>query len=512
LIGAPGAIPELEEKGRPAAGPFFSGDRGLGCAPARWNLEPEVAMERRIGLSCVLLACLAASGCAARPGDPRTLPGEAGTLYLYLDALPEEAAGLQAGVAALDALDRQGTAHALALRLTTLDGTGPRRQRLLASGPLPAGSYAGLAVTVASARLTGEHGPAELEVPAEPVVSESAFAIEAGRATVLTARFQARASLAEGVRFRPVLTAAPPGVLAPGLRAAAAIAGDSSLVLFHKLDGDVFGVLRTGPGPSAVVFDSTRELAFVASRGGDALEVYDLVKLALEQSFPVLAGDEPAALALSADGATLACAHAGSNTLGIYDAPVLAERFRVPVGLEPAMVVLDAAGRNAFVVNTGSDTLSVVDLDAGRVERSAATDDGPVFAALDRSGRRLYVIHRASPYLTVFELPRLAVERRIHVGADAAALAVDPRTDRVFLARRGAGRIEVFDPASLLPVDSIDAPGDASFLAVAPEGDRLYACAPRAREIRSVRLEGGRVLAATDVGSDPAWVAVAGGR
>jgi DNA-binding beta-propeller fold protein YncE len=469
-------------------------------------------MDRRVGLTCVLLAACAAAGCAGRLAGPQSVPASHGVLYLYLEALPDEAAGLHAEISALDALDAEGTARPLALRLSALDGAGPRGQRLLASGPLPAGSYRGLAVTVASARLAGAHGPSELQLPEEPAASECAFSIEAGRATVLSARLQAGASLVGGVRFQPLLTAAPPGALAPGLRAAATIGRDATLAIFHKLAGEVFAVLRTGPGPSSVALDPRRELAFVASADGDALEVYDLVKLALDQRFPVLAGDQPSAVALSADGATLACVHAGSNVLGIYDTPVLAERFRVPVGLEPSMVLLDGDGRHAFVINGGSDTLTVVDLVEGTAGRTVATDDGPTFAAFDRSGRRLYVIHRVSPYLTVFELPRLAVERRVYVGPEASAIAVDRRTDRVFLARRGTGRIEVFDPASLFPVDSIATAGDVSFLAVSPEGDQLYAALPRTREILSVRIAGSRVVTATDVGQDPGWIAVAGER
>ncbi|HKZ75510.1 MAG TPA: hypothetical protein VJ259_02480, partial [Actinomycetota bacterium] len=372
-------------------------------------------MRRRACLLGVTLAFGLGSGCAGRVPLSHGAPGDSGILYLYLDALPDEAKPLRAEIASVDALDATGAAHRLGLRLGVLDGGSPPRQRLMATGALPAGRYRGLAVSAVSARLAGDRGPGALQTPEEPVVTDAPFVVEERGATVLSLRLQVGASIPEGIRFQPVLSAGPPGVLASGLFALATSRSDGALVVFHRLAGEVFGVLRTGPAPIGVALEADRQIAFVASSEGDSIEAFDLSRMTRDQRFPVLAGDRPSAVALSRDGRTLACAHAGSNVLGVYDAPVLAERFRVGVGLEPSAVLLDPGGRRAFVLNTGSDTLTVVDLIDGMTERTIATDDGPIFGAVDRAGHRLYVIHRDSPHVVVVTLSRLAVERRVYV-------------------------------------------------------------------------------------------------
>jgi hypothetical protein len=112
----------------------------------------------------------------------------------------------------------------------------------------------------------------------------------------------------------------------------------------------------------------------------------------------------------------------------------------------------------------------------------------------------------------VLRLADLSVERRAYVGPGLVAMAVDPRTHRLFLARRGTGSIEVFDPQSLLPVDAIRTGGDVAFLTLDLEGDRLWAAMARGRQVRTFRLVGGEPLFVTDLGTNPAWVVVAGGK
>jgi hypothetical protein len=81
-----------------------------------------------------------------------------------------------------------------------------------------------------------------------------------------------------------------------------------------------------------------------------------------------------------------------------------------------------------------------------------------------------------------------------------------------FWPRRGSGVVEVFDPQSLLPVDTVRTGGDVAYLALDLEGDRLWAAMAQGRQVRTFRLVGGEPLSMTDLGTNPAWVVVAGGK
>ena len=465
-----------------------------------------------VRLTVLLAALPALAGCAARLGPATEVEASAAAVFVYLDALPPEAEGLQVELASVRLVADGGEGPSLELALPRIDGASPRRQRLLASGFAPAGTYRGLAVEVTAATLRGGSGPGALSVPEAAEVLAHPIVLEREGAALIVLRLQLGDSLREGQVFAPTFTAATPGVLAPGLTAVVVGGEAPVLTVVHKLTGEVFALRRTARSPSAAVLDPAAERAYVACAGGDVVETHDLTRDIREPAFPLVSGDAPAALAITSDGRTLISVNAGSSTVTILDAPVIAQRFRLSVGEEPQAVVLSPDDRRAFVLNTGSSSISVVDLQAGTVVSTIAVDSSPRIAAVDAPRRRLFVGHRDSPYLTVLRMADLSVERRVYVGPGLIALAVDSRTDHLFLGRRGSGSIEVFDPQASLPVDNIRSGGDAAFLTLDPEGERLWAAMARGRQVRTFRLVSGEPLSTTDLGTNPAWVVVAGGK
>jgi len=467
--------------------------------------------------ACLILLTLACAGCVRTAPGPRALPvvpPGSGLLYVYLDALPPEADGVRAELAGLRALGADGNAVPLPLALDALDASLPRRQRLLAAGPVPARSYVGLELEIASARLGEGDRAAALALPAPTRLVEQPFAVADQRVAVLRLGFARDVPVVRGHAFEPELAAGLPRAseLAPDATAVAVIDGPSALAVFHKIDGQVFDILRTGEGPSSVAYDPDRQRAYVACAGADVVESFDLTRGTREQSHPLLLGDRPSGLALTRDGLTLVVANAGSNTVTVLDAPSLAERFRVTVGRDPVAVRIHPSGQRAIVFQLGNDSLAVVDLVRGVVLGTVVVDGGPVHGAFDPRGELLYVVHRHSPYLVVVDVDELRVTTRQYVGSGALAIAVDPRGGRVFLSRAGSAGLEVFDPPSLLPVQTVDLGGAASGLAIDGETEQLLAAVPEARQVRILRLNGLAPSAATDLGGAPVWGDVAGSR
>lgn len=467
-------------------------------------------------LACVMLLTIACAGCAATRSAPAApaavVPHGSGLLFVYLEPLPREADGLRAELGSIAAMGADGTAHPLTLELPALDGSETRRQRLLATGALPAGPYAGIELSVASARIGGQDAGGAPSVSGPPRRIEISFTVAAQRALALKVGLPRDVPVVRGGSFEPAFAAGIPRAteIAPSATAVATLGRAAVLVVFHKLTGDVFEVLRTADEPRGVAYDPERQRVYVACSGADVVESFDLARGEREQTFPLLLGDRPAGLALSPDGLTLAVANAGSNTITVLDTPALAERFRLTVGREPVAVLFDPGGVRVFVLQAGNDSLSVVDVERGALVGSVVLENGPVFGAFDPSGRLLYVIHRHSPFLAVVDLDELRVASRPYVGSGGRAIAVDPRSGRLLLSRTGVGRLEVFDPSSLLPVETLDVGGDAAHLVIDAETEQLLAAVPGARQVRILRLSGGSASFTAEIGDEPVWVDVAG--
>jgi DNA-binding beta-propeller fold protein YncE len=224
------------------------------------------------------------------------------------------------------------------------------------------------------------------------------------------------------------------------------------------------------------------------------------------------AGDGPRELRLTDDGRLLLSANPGSNTLVFIDPGPGLEVGRVNLGEEPSAITLDRSGRRAYVVIHRASQVAIVDLASLAVVGSLGTEALPTRVQLDRSSRRLYVAQAGSPYLAVYRLPALTLDRRVFVGLGASALKVDPRTDLVYVAKEDEGTIQVFDPLSFIPLASIELPGGVAYLTIDDAENTLVALLRERREVAFVDLASRRLLGATDVGADPAFVALLGER
>jgi len=157
-------------------------------------------------------------------------------------------------------------------------------------------------------------------------------------------------------------------------------------------------------------------------------------------------GSHPAALAFSADGATLFVADRGGSSVDAIGVPSSddrspdasrgdasggAGRRRIPVGLHPAAIAGD--GARLFVADSDDDDVAVVDERAERVVQRArvpfARDGAPGTSpnALALDGDRLYVSCGAANAVAVFRIAdgRLTPLGAIPTGWYPTAVAVD---------------------------------------------------------------------------------------
>jgi len=150
--------------------------------------------------SIVLIALVLFSGCEFKPLQMKPpLKGE-GEVYLYIEPFPQEAERLRFFLDAIFAVKDDGTAVPLTLSIGEFRNDDMKRQRILASGRLPQGSYSGLSFVVKRALLKGEEGEGDLLVPKQPSKVSFPFSVPTEKAVLISMTFRYAESVKEGVQ------------------------------------------------------------------------------------------------------------------------------------------------------------------------------------------------------------------------------------------------------------------------------------------------------------------------
>jgi YVTN family beta-propeller protein len=460
--------------------------------------------------ACALV--LALCGCQTVPVQRTAVLEDEGEVFLYLQPFPQEAERLRFSLAGIAAHREDGTQVPLALAMHEFAGADMTRQRLIASGRLPAGRYDGLLVTVKSAVMKTEGGEKVLTVPETPQKRDFPFKLEKRQSLLITLALKYAASLPNESVFNPqFVVAAPPRPLVEVL-GYVANAGRHTLTIFNKMQLQAVGVIATGDAPRAVALDQRIKRIYAVLGGDDAVEVIDMTDQSVVTKIMLMRGDDPQAAALTPDGRTLLVADAGSNTLSFIDTLSFFETDRVLVGRGPRALVIDRAGRKAYVVNSLSDNISVVDISSRQVTGSIATGPEPVQCHFNGEGNRLYVVHAGFPYLLVIDPASFSAVNRVLLGTGAVSLKVDSRTGLIYVGKRNDTVVTLYDPVSFSAVDTIPAGGTAAYLAIDNETNNLYVLIPERRVMMVVNLASKRPVAEIDVSEDAAWMTVPGER
>ena len=462
--------------------------------------------------AAAVLLVLALSGCATatRSARPGPLEGE-GEVWVYLQPLPRQAERLAFSLESVAAARAEGGEVPLGLAAAEHAGREPGRQRLLATGRLPPGSYTGLLVKFRKATLAGESGASSLLVPAEPALLSAPFAVARGQALVLQLTLEPGKAVEKDFAFVPAFAAAVPGRPLPELTGLCSVTGAHALAVFDKRTRMVTGVAPTGREPQGLVLDPRGDRVYVALSGEDQVQALDLVTGAALASIRLQPGDRPREVGLTPDGRTMVVVNYGSNTASFADPGALLELNRVTTGQQPSALLVDRSGRRAYVFNRGSSSITVLDLASRSLAATLATEPEPLRGALNLAGTRMFVVFAGSPYLVAYSLPDLKVASRVHVGMGATGVKVDPRTGLVYVAR-DQDRLDAYNPLSFLPVYAIDTPGPATTMAVDEAYNALFAVVPGERSVAVVDLVNRRPLGAMEVADEPYQVAVAGER
>jgi len=435
-----------------------------------------------------------------------------GEVVVYFQPFPQEAERLRFTAGNLSAVRSDGAEFPLSLSLDELNFGQMRRQRLLASGRVPAGRYVGLSSIIKKAVLTGDKGEAALLTPDGPVKTDLSFEVQKRQAVVLSLSLRYAESVQSGFRFSPVFTLVIPSRPVAGLTGYITNRNDDHITVFNKKSGEVAAIITTGRGPEAIALDQRAGTAYAALSGEDAIAVLDVTAGSITNSIRLNVGDGPRELSLTPDGKTLLVVNAGSRTLSIIDPRALVELGRVPVGEGSRSVLVDRDGRRAYVFNEFSNTVTVIDIANRAAVVTLSTDTAPLRGEFNRKGDKLYVIHARSPYLSIIDPFGLSVVRKMFVGPGLSSIKVDTASDMLYACRKQDAVVEVYDPFSLSPGAYIQVTSGVAYMTIDGEENNLYLVNPETRTIMTVNLISRKITLLIDAGDSPAWVTMMGER
>jgi len=434
-----------------------------------------------------------------------------GEVFIYLQPLPQEASKLSFRIDGIFALRDDGSTIPLSLSFNQLNGSEfSGRQRLLATGILPPGSYTGLSIKTDKASVQSEEGEVALLVPEEPVIAAKLFQVNRRQAITLFLSLNASGIITGGISFTPDFSLATSKGILINLTGYVSSSFSDILSVYNKKTMEVVNVIATGRGPKGIVLDQRRTQAYVAVPGDDAVEIYDLFNGKTVGRIRLNFGDNPMELALTPDGRTLVSVNHSSNTVSIIDTFSKSEFRRVKVGDGPTSAVVDPSGFKAYIMNSRSNTVSVVDLTQKTLTGTIAVEGSPLRGAFNQAGDKLYVISRDSPNLSVIDPLSLRVMDRIFVGTGSVSIKISFLTDLIFVGKRFGGEIAVVDPSTSMSIDFIRVGGNAAYITIDRQENVLFVVLPEKKLVQKVNLISKKIMAEIEVGEGAYAVVVMG--
>ena len=471
-----------------------------------------MVLKKALSLMLCALSIIVLLGCQATISRLKPPLEEEGELYIYIQSLPQEADRLRFTVEKIFAVSSDGREFALDVYLNQLKGPDIRRQRLLASGRLPPGSYSGLSFQVKNAILKVEEGEATLRSPEEPAKIDFPFNVARKKAYLISLRFQYSESVRGGFSFSPVFSMFIPGKPLSNLVGYVTNSSSSNITVFDKQAGLAVAIIPTGRKPMGMALDQKLRRGYVALSGDDAIDIVDVVAEDIIDRIRLNTGDHPQELALTPDNRLLLTVNPGSNTVSFIDTSSLIEVNRIKVGNGPNSVLIDSTGRRVYVFNTTASTVSVIDIPNKMILATIATDPSPLRGQFNRKGDKIYVIHEWSSYVSVIDPLSLSVVRRFQVRMGMESIKVETNTDLVYLGRKNDTVVEAYDPFSFVPVDFINTGGGISYMTIDGQENNLHMINPGMKTLMSSSLISKKMVFIIDVGESPYWVTVMGER
>ena len=187
----------------------------------------------------------------------------------------------------------------------------------------------------------------------------------------------------------------------------------------HTLNGETGGaVIPVGDTPHAIEIDPVRDRAYVAVARDAAIVVVDLRTQRIVGLAPVDA--LPEAIALSADGRSLAVPAADGHSLTVLDTATLEPRLTVALPGRPVRAAF--AGAWILVSLQDQGRVAMIDRVTGALRALIPVGPLPDGIAVDDAQQFAYIAVTGADQIAILDLGRMAVTGTLPAGAGPSGL------------------------------------------------------------------------------------------
>ncbi len=310
----------------------------------------------------------------------------------------------------------------------------------------------------------------------------------------------------------------------------------------------VSDTMRGAASPTAMAFDSVRNVLYVAGTSSDYVVAVDGTTGAKKAHFPL--GDLWTVSALCYRPATnkLYCFSswaAETKVIDVAGGPVKT----VPLSSPASQILYNPATNRLYAADPDRYTVDVIDCGTDSVMRTIPFDGGADAMCLSRSHNKLYLLNRSFSSISVIDaladtvLTTISVHdnpfslcadeagERVYCGAvnkkglyviDAAgdsvlalvakgralvALCFSPVSNRVYCADSVRDRVYIFDPVSMAFTDSAEVDNEPRWVYWSAALDRVYTANRDGRSVSVIDCATGNTTATVPVGMTPIGLA-----
>lgn len=229
----------------------------------------------------------------------------------------------------------------------------------------------------------------------------------------------------------------------------------------------------------------------------------------------VVAGDQPAGVAISADARQVYVANAGSSKILVLKADDLSLIQAIPVaGMRPGALAVDTAHHTAYFLDSAADRVQAVDLVTGASTARFRTGDNPTAVAVDPVGGRLYVANSGDGSVWSYKLKNGKRAATMETSGKPVSLALNTTTKRLYVL--AGGKIASLHSTTLKAAGKARSAEGGTTIAVDSGNKHLYLAGPdtlkrwdlTTGESRSLPLSGNPAAISASTPAGAVFVAV----
>lgn len=230
-----------------------------------------------------------------------------------------------------------------------------------------------------------------------------------------------------------------------------------------------------------VSFDVFPTRAFVTLQDTNEVAIVDPSDGTVLARVPV--GDQPAGVAVAADGSRVYVTNAGSGTVSVINPATATVEQTIPVGLRPAGIDHDgfvesppaSGGPRLWVANEGEDTVSIIHLPSAVTVTAVPVGRGPYGVAADAARARAWITNSLDNTVSIVQFtgPTSVTVTAVPVGRFPRGVAVDAASGRVYVTNGDDGTLSILDGPTGVTLTAVVVGAAPEGVAVHPTGSPI---------------------------------------